>query len=162
MTGITGLMLVLIAATAGPRGSTEPSTKQKRPPTVTPFLMFTGQAEEAMKRYIALFKDGEILQLDKYGEGEAGAKGKVKVGRFSIGGQQILCTDSPPVHEFTFTPSTSLFVNCNTEEELDGLFTKLSKDGSVLMPPGNYDFSQKFAWVVDRFGVSWQLNLPDE
>ena len=61
---------------------------------------------------------------------------------------------------FTFTPSVSLFVDCADEEEFDRAFGTLSEGGSVLMPPDNYGFSTKFVWLNDRFGVSWQLNLP--
>jgi predicted 3-demethylubiquinone-9 3-methyltransferase (glyoxalase superfamily) len=65
-------------------------------------------------------------------------------------------------HDFTFTPSISLFVTCDTEEEIDRLFEKLSQDGSVLMPLSDYPFSEKFAWVEDKYGVSWQLNLAKQ
>ncbi len=57
------------------------------------------------------------------------------------------------------TPSTSLYVRCQTEEEIDSVFTVLSKDGQILMPLDRYPFSEKFAWLADRFGVSWQLSL---
>ena len=60
---------------------------------------------------------------------------------------------------FAFTPSSSLFVTCESEAEFDRLSAALTEDGEVLMPPDNYGFSRKFAWVNDRFGVSWQLNL---
>jgi len=60
-------------------------------------------------------------------------------------------------HEFTFTPSMSLFVACETEAEIEDLFEKLSQGGKVLMPLESYPFSPKFGWVNDRFGVSWQL-----
>jgi len=63
-------------------------------------------------------------------------------------------------HEFTFTPAVSLFVQCEDEAELDRLHAALSEGGGELMPPGDYGFSRKFTWVNDRFGVSWQLNLP--
>jgi predicted 3-demethylubiquinone-9 3-methyltransferase (glyoxalase superfamily) len=63
-------------------------------------------------------------------------------------------------HGFTFTPSISLFVDCESEAELDAAFGVLSEGGKILMPPSNYGFSTKFTWVSDRFGVSWQLNLP--
>jgi predicted 3-demethylubiquinone-9 3-methyltransferase (glyoxalase superfamily) len=63
-------------------------------------------------------------------------------------------------HAFTFTPSLSLFVDCAGEDALDRRFAALSDGGQVLMPPADYGFSRKFAWVQDRFGVSWQLNLP--
>ena len=63
-------------------------------------------------------------------------------------------------HAFDFTPSISLFVDCPTAQELDRLFEALSAGGSVFMPPDAYGFSEKFAWVQDKYGVSWQLNLP--
>ncbi len=79
---------------------------------------------------------------------------------FSIAGQIFRCIDSHVSHGFTFTPSFSIFVECESEAELDRAFAALSEGGGVMMPPGNYGFSSKFAWLADRFGVSWQLNLP--
>jgi predicted 3-demethylubiquinone-9 3-methyltransferase (glyoxalase superfamily) len=78
---------------------------------------------------------------------------------FILNGQEFMCIDSSVKHEFTFTPSISLYVKCDTEEEIDELFEKLSQDGEVLMPLAAYPFSAKFGWVQDKFGVSWQLNL---
>ena len=78
---------------------------------------------------------------------------------FTVAGPRLACIDSPAPHNFTFTPSASLFVECADEAELDQAFATLSEGGAVLMPPGDYGFSRKFAWVGDRFGVSWQLNL---
>ena len=71
-----------------------------------------------------------------------------------------MCSDSFVKHPFTFTPSISNFVTCSSEEELDNLYEKLNEGGQALMPLNNYGFSKKFGWVNDRFGVSWQLNLP--
>lgn len=70
-----------------------------------------------------------------------------------------MCIDSLPVHNFSFTPSFSIFVTCNSEEELDHLYENLLADGEALMPLGDYGFSKKFGWVNDRFDISWQLNL---
>ena len=78
----------------------------------------------------------------------------------SLRGQTVLVSDSYISHDFTFTPSVSLFVTCEDEVELERLVADLGEDGKTLMPLDNYGFSQRFAWVVDRFGVSWQLNLP--
>ena len=78
---------------------------------------------------------------------------------FSLNEQEFMCIDSYVEHAFTFTPSMSLYVNCETEAEINRLFERLSQGGQVLMPLDHYPFSQKFAWVSDRFGVSWQLNL---
>lgn len=71
-----------------------------------------------------------------------------------------MCIDSPMKHGFTFTPAISLFVQCADEAELNRLYAALADGGAELMPLGNYGFSPKFGWVNDRFGVSWQLNLP--
>lgn len=125
---------------------------------VTPFLMFEGRAEEAMNFYVSLFAGSEIQSITRYGPGQAG-EGTIERADFNVAGQNVICTDSPIEHDFTFTPSFSFFVECETEDELDSAFTRLSDNGDILMPPDNYGFSQKFTWVSDRFGVSWQLNL---
>lgn len=122
-------------------------------------LMFVGAAEAAMTLYTSLFADSAITQIDRYGPGEMGAEGTVKLATFTLAGREFLAIDSPVKHAFDFTPSMSLFADCASEAELDTVFARLSDGGKVLMPPGNYGFSTKFAWISDRFGVSWQLNL---
>ena len=130
------------------------------PEQVTPFLMFTGDAEQAMELYTSLIDDARVLTLTRHGADGPGVEGTVQQATFSLAGQVFRCFDSPPVHDFTFTPSLSLFVDFASEEELDRLFAGLSDGGAVLMPLGDYGFSRRFGWVNDRFGVSWQLNLP--
>jgi predicted 3-demethylubiquinone-9 3-methyltransferase (glyoxalase superfamily) len=127
--------------------------------TVTPFLMFEGKAGEAMAFYVSLFPNSEVLDAAHYGPGEAGAEGSVKKAMFSLGGQTVLCIDSPVKHAFSFTPAFSFFVECESEEQLDRLCAALSEGGMTFMPLGEYGFSRRFAWVSDRYGVSWQLNL---
>ncbi|MFC6633072.1 VOC family protein [Microbulbifer taiwanensis] len=127
--------------------------------TVTPFLMFEGAAEEAMNFYLSLFVDSEILSIDRYGRSEPGAEGSVRLAEFRLGGQRFKCIDSPLGHEFSFTPSFSIYVDCEDVVELERAFAKLAEGGEVLMPLDNYGFSEKFGWTNDRFGVSWQLNL---
>jgi predicted 3-demethylubiquinone-9 3-methyltransferase (glyoxalase superfamily) len=127
--------------------------------TVHPFLMFSGQAEEAMNFYISLFPGAKILDIVHYGPGGPGPDGSVKKARFSIGDQVVLCTDTFVRHAFTFTPSFSFWVDCQSDQEIVRLHDALITGGSALMPLGAYGFSQKFAWIADRFGVSWQLNL---
>ncbi|MFJ5621858.1 VOC family protein [Peribacillus loiseleuriae] len=127
---------------------------------VTPFLMFEGNAEEAMNYYTSLFEESEITSISRYGANEAGKEGSVMKATFTIKGQEFMCIDSVISHEFTFTPSISLYITCDTEEEIDRLYENLTQGGGVLMPLGDYSFSKKFGWIVDKFSVSWQLNLP--
>lgn len=122
-------------------------------------LMFDGVAKEAMHFYVSLFPDSKILEIEQYGPGEQGAEGSIKQATFTIGGQAFICIDSPVKHDFTFTPSTSIFVECEDESELHDAYKKLSEGGEALMPLDNYGFSKQFGWINDRFGVSWQLNL---
>jgi predicted 3-demethylubiquinone-9 3-methyltransferase (glyoxalase superfamily) len=121
--------------------------------------MFEGQAEAALNFYISLFKDSQVISITRYGPNEAGAEGSVMHATFSLNGQQFMAIDSNVHHQFTFTPAISLYVSCETEQEIDALFAQLSAGGNVLMPLSQYPFSKKFAWVNDRFGVSWQLSL---
>ena len=128
---------------------------------VTPFLMFQdGKAEEAMNFYTSLIEDSSITNIVRYGANESGDEGTVMQATFTLKGQEVMCIDSNIKHQFSFTPSFSLFVTCSTEEELDNLYQKLNEGGQALMPLGDYGFSKKFGWLNDRFGVSWQLNLP--
>ncbi|GGN60806.1 VOC family protein [Oceanobacillus indicireducens] len=128
---------------------------------VTPFLMFQdGKAEEAMNFYTSLIKDSEITSITRYGANEPGDEGTVMQATFTLKGQTFMCIDSNIKHQFTFTPSFSIFVDCDTEEELTSLYEELLEGGQALMPLDNYGFSRKFGWVNDRFGVSWQINLP--
>ena len=129
-------------------------------PAVTPFLMFEGQAQQAMDLYTRVLPDSEILNVERYGPDGPGPENTIIRATMSLRGQTVLVSDSYISHDFTFTPSVSLFVNCEDEAELERLVAELGEDGKTLMPLDNYGFSQRFAWVEDRFGVSWQLNLP--
>ena len=128
---------------------------------ITPFFMFTGRAEEAINFYTSIFEKSEIVNIIRYGPNQAGAEGTVMHATFTLNGQEFMCIDSNIEHGFTFTPALSLYVNCATEAELETLFEKLSSDGQVLMPLDSYPFSAKYAWISDKFGVSWQLNLSE-
>ncbi len=127
---------------------------------IQPFLMFTGNAEEAINFYISLFPGSTVNELRRYPAGGAAPEGTVAFASFTIAGQTVLCTDTFVKHSFTFTPSSSLFVTCDSEDDLRRLHNFLVDGGNELMPINNYGFSRLFAWVNDRFGVSWQLNLP--
>ncbi len=123
------------------------------------FLMFTGEAEEAMNFYMSLFPSSKIISISHYGAQGPGAEGTVMHATFSLNDQQFMCIDSYVKHAFNFTPSMSLYVNCESDAEIESLFKSLTEGGAVLMPLGEYPFSKKYAWITDRFGVSWQLNL---
>ncbi|KAB7665037.1 VOC family protein [Bacillus sp. B1-b2] len=127
----------------------------------TPFLMFQGgKAEEAMNYYSNIMQDANITSIVRYGADEGGDEGTVMQATFVVKEQEFMCIDSNLKHEFTFTPSFSIFIDCDTEEEVDELYDKLLDGGQALMPIGDYGFSKKFGWINDKFGVSWQLNLP--
>ena len=130
--------------------------------TIT-FLTFVGKqygkAEEAIKLYTSLFKNSRIINIVRAGAGEDEPEGTVRHAVFSLNGQEYMAMESSLDHAFTFTPAISIFVNCETEDEIDKLFETLSQGGSVLMELTQYPFSKKFGWVQDKFGVSWQLNL---
>lgn len=128
------------------------------------FLMFVGEqcgkAEEAIELYTSLFKNSVIKHIDYWKKDEPGGKeGLVKQAIFTLDGLEYMASENIFEHGFNFTPSISIYVNCDNEDELESLFQKLSEGGSVLMPLDNYGFSKKFGWVSDKYGVSWQLNL---
>ena len=123
-------------------------------------LMFAGEASTALDLYSSIFPLFRVEHLERYGFGEAGPEGTVKRADASLDGHALIVIDSPVKHAFTFTPAMSLFVNCDSREELDSAFAKLSAGGQVFMPFDTYGFSTRFGWCTDRFGVSWQLNLP--
>ena len=124
----------------------------------SPFLMFQGQGRDALALYREAFPDYEELVLQEHPEGAMA--GQVAMARIRIGGLEIMLHDSPAVHQFSFTPSTSTFIVCDDEDQLRDIAAKLGDGGKILMPVDNYGFSTLFTWVADRFGVSWQLNLP--
>jgi predicted 3-demethylubiquinone-9 3-methyltransferase (glyoxalase superfamily) len=126
---------------------------------ITTFLMFAGSAQSALRSYVALFPDSRIISLELYAAGERGSEGSVKRAVFELHGVRYMCLDSPVQHDFSFTPSVSLFVECDSLEQFERLCTALSAEGKVFMAPAAYGFSQRFAWLQDRFGVSWQFNL---
>lgn len=151
------LVLALGCATSN---NTAPEKPMSQP--VRTSLMFIGQAEEAMTFYTSLFDDSGIISITRHGPNAPAPEGEIQMAVFSLRGSEYICTDSPPVHDFTFTPSMSIFVTCESEGELDRLADALSDGGMFMMPPDDYGFSRKFAFLQDRFGVSWQLNLPNE
>ena len=124
----------------------------------TPFLMFQGEGQAALVLYREAFPDFELLLLTEH-PADSPQAGQILSCHVRIGGLEIMLFDSAPVHDFTFTPSTSFMVEVDDEAQLRSLADKLGNGGKVLMPIDNYGFSTLFTWLADRFGVSWQLNL---
>ena len=118
-----------------------------------------GNAQSALDLYFSAFPDSRMVQVERYAQGGSGAEGTIKVATFTLCGREFMCSDSPVKHGFSFTPASSTFVEFDSITELERVFSLLSDGGAVLMPLGNYGFSRMFAWINDRFGVSWQLNL---
>ena len=120
---------------------------------ITPFLMFDGNAEEAMNFYTSVFADAEIQSIFHQ------ENGTVMHATFTLNGQTFMAIDNSNGNDIPFTAAFSLFVTCESEQEIDAVFKKLAEDGKILMDLAPTPFSMKFAWVEDQYGVSWQLNL---
>lgn len=131
-------------------------------PSVTPFLMFEGSARQAVEFYVETFApvvgDTAVTALELYGPEGPGPEGTVAACRFTVAGQPIRAFDSFVHHAFTFTPAVSFFVELPSTEDVRVLAATLGEGGAELMSPDDYGFSELFAWVNDRWGVSWQLN----
>ena len=112
---------------------------------ITPFLWFDGKAEEAMKFYVSIFKNSKVGSVTRYGEAGPGPEGTVMSATFQLDGQDFFALNGGP--QFKFTPAISLFVNCETQQEVDELWEKLSEGGE----------KQRCGWLKDRFGLSWQI-----
>ncbi|MDF1697740.1 MAG: VOC family protein [Saprospiraceae bacterium] len=140
------------------RSTTENSNEAKG--QIATFLTFQKEdAEQAMNFYIELFDNSRIINIKRWGKEGPGKEGTIMHATFQLNGNLFMCSDSPPIHEWGFTPAVSNYVECASESELEQLFTRLSENGKIMMPLNNYGFSQKFGFIEDQFGVSWQLNL---
>ena len=112
---------------------------------ITPFLWFNGQAEEAVNFYVSVFKNSSIGRVKRYGDAGPGPKGSVMSVEFQLDGQDFIALNGGP--QFTFTPAVSFFVNCETQEEVDELWEKLSAGGQI----------QHCGWLQDKYGLTWQI-----
>lgn len=134
------------------------------PPKITTFLTFSGsqygKAEEAIRFYVALFPDSKIEYVRRHGSGEGVPEGELHRAAFTLAGERFLATESQGDERSSFTPAFSLYVSCRTPEELTALFARLSEGGKIRMPLGPYPSSPLFVWFDDRYGVSWQLEIP--
>lgn len=124
------------------------------------FLMFAGQAEQALALYQKALPFAHIGTITKYGTEAGDRADKIQMAELSIGQQNFILLDSIVEHDFGFTPAISIFLDFQSSEEQERTLGVLSEEGKVFMPLDNYGFSQQFTWIEDRFGVSWQLNLP--
>jgi predicted 3-demethylubiquinone-9 3-methyltransferase (glyoxalase superfamily) len=112
---------------------------------IVPFLWFDGKAEEAMNFYASLFKNSKIGEVTRYGKSGPGPEGTVMSATFQLEGQEFYALNGGP--HFSFTPAISFFVNCETQQEVDELWEKLSEEGEI----------QQCGWLQDKFGLSWQI-----
>ncbi len=131
-----------MATTATSRSERTQATPQK----ITTFLWFDKNAEEAINFYTSVFKNSKILNTTHYGDSGAGPKGSVMTIDFELDGQQFVALNGGPT--FKFTEAISLVVNCDTQQEVDYFWEKLSADGGQTVECG---------WLKDKFGLSWQI-----
>lgn len=112
---------------------------------ITPFLWFNNQAEEAMHFYVSIFKNSKAGTVTRYGEAGPGPKGSAMSVTFQLEGQEFMALNGGP--HFSFTPAISLFVNCETQVEVDELWERLSAGGK----------KERCGWLTDKYGLSWQI-----
>jgi predicted 3-demethylubiquinone-9 3-methyltransferase (glyoxalase superfamily) len=112
---------------------------------ITPFLWFNGNAEEAVNFYVSIFKDSKVVRMSRCGDAGPGPKGSVMSATFQIEGQDFHALNGGP--QFTFSQAISFFVSCETQEEVDDLWDKLSAGGE----------KQRCGWLKDKYGLSWQI-----
>jgi predicted 3-demethylubiquinone-9 3-methyltransferase (glyoxalase superfamily) len=136
---------------------------------IVPCIWFDTRAEEAMNFYISVFADSpanaarsQIVSIKRYPdevpqEFMKGMEGKVLTGIFELAGYRFMALDGGPL--FQFTPAISFFVMCHSADEVERYWSRLSEGGTVLMPLDTYPFSEKYGWVQDRYGLSWQIIL---
>ncbi len=128
---------------------------------IIPCLWFKNKAEEAVNVYTSLFANSKIGNISRYGkegfEIHGQKEGTVLTIGFQLDDQEFSALNGGPL--FKFNPSISFYVNCETEKEVDFLWESLLKGGNVMMPLGKYDWSEKYGWLNDRFGLSWQISL---
>jgi predicted 3-demethylubiquinone-9 3-methyltransferase (glyoxalase superfamily) len=112
---------------------------------ITPFLWFNDQAEQAANFYTSIFKQSKVVNISRYGEAIPGQKGKVMTVTFELGGQEFTALNGGP--EFAFTEAISFYVSCETQEEVDYYWEKLTEGGAEV----------QCGWLKDKFGLSWQI-----
>ena len=112
---------------------------------ITPFLWFDGKAEEATNFYVSVFKNAKVVNMRRWGRGGPSPEGSVMSTTFEVDGQEFYTLNGGP--HFKFTPAISLFIKCETQQEVDELWEKLSEGGE----------KSRCGWLKDKFGISWQV-----
>ena len=144
---VTTLLIAILAGLPGGSMATSVSTH----------LMFQGTAHDAVELYRLVFPTFVVQRQELHEEGEQ--EGKLRLAHVKFSDHDLIVFDSAPVHDFTFTPSMSLFVEFDDEQALRHAFETMAEGGAVAMPLGDYGFSPLFGWLQDRHRVSWQLSL---
>jgi predicted 3-demethylubiquinone-9 3-methyltransferase (glyoxalase superfamily) len=128
---------------------------------IIPFIWFNTNAKEAVEFYTSIFENSKIGNMSMYDEESSKVsgmnKGDILTISFHLEGQEFAAINGGP--EFSLTPAISFFVNCNSEEEVNRIWEKLSPGGIALMELGKYPFSDRYGWIQDKYGVSWQISL---
>ena len=115
---------------------------------ITPFLWFNDNAEQAVNHYLSVFKNSKITSITHYGDAGPGPKGSVMTLAYQLDGQEFVAINGGPT--YTITPAISFVVNCDTQEEIDYYWEKLTDGGQEI----------QCGWLQDKFGVSWQIVPP--
>ncbi len=119
---------------------------------ITHLMFQDGNARKAAEWYVSLVPGSSVEQV-------VGEDGPGQIVRFTLAGRPFMAFESPSVHDFGFTPAMSSYLACERAAEVDDLFSALSDGGAVLMPVGEYEFSPRYGWCVDRYGLSWQVGV---
>lgn len=135
----------------------------------TTFLTFVGdqcgKGTEAITFYTSIFPNSKIMSIENYKEGEeGGTPDLIKYGLFTINDVQYMISESNFEHQFSFTPAISIYVECDSIDQIKMLFSRLSNEGKIYVDldnygADNYGFGELFGWCEDQYGVSWQLNF---
>jgi len=113
--------------------------------TITPFLWFDSQAEEAARFYLSIFKNSKLLSISRYSEAGPGPEGSVMTVEFELDGEKFVALNGGP--QYTFSPAVSFVVDCETQRDVDHYWERLSKGGKEI----------QCGWLTDRYGLSWQV-----
>jgi predicted 3-demethylubiquinone-9 3-methyltransferase (glyoxalase superfamily) len=114
-------------------------------PKITPFLWFDDKAEEAARFYTSVFKNSKLLSVSRYGEAGPRPKGSVMTVAFELDGEKFIALNGGP--QYTFSPAVSFLVNCETQQEIDHYWSRLTEGGKEI----------QCGWLTDKYGLSWQI-----